>query len=106
MQLEFALAGDQSEQAYRCDVTESAAVTAGTESAPAGRSGPRFIVNWGPMVREMMVDVRKCLPRSLISKKFHNALIRSIVEVARGQGWIGLCFLGGVSRTGSSAKGS
>ena len=85
MELEFALAGEQSEQTYRCDVTET--TVDATEAPPPTQKGlTRFTVDWAPMVREMMVDVRKLVPRSLVAKKFHNALVGAIVEVAKRAG--------------------
>jgi len=86
LELEFALAGELSEQTYRCDVMEKAIDPGETNMVRDPMKHARMMVDWATMVREMMVDVRKCLPRSLISKKFHNALVGAIVEVAKRAG--------------------
>jgi hydrogenase maturation protein HypF len=83
MELEFALAGEKSEQTYRCDVIESPIESSGTGEVPTLSGQIRLTVDWSTMVRGIMVDVGKRLPRSLVSKKFHNALVGAIVEVAK-----------------------
>ena len=87
MELEFALAGEQSEQIYRCEVLDTA-MNGGTESAAVGTQDgpPRLTVDWSSMIREMLEDQRKLVPVSRISKKFHKALVGSIVEVAKRSG--------------------
>ncbi|OGU25222.1 MAG: carbamoyltransferase HypF [Ignavibacteria bacterium GWA2_54_16] len=82
MELEFALAGVTSEQTYRCDVLPNdnegvASVTPYT---------PPYVVDWSPMIRDILMDVRKCVAIPLISKKFHNALVQAIVDVAQQAG--------------------
>jgi hydrogenase maturation protein HypF len=86
MELEFALAGEQSEQTYRCDVMETITGASGATAPPDQKRHAFLTVDWAPMVREMMADVRKRLRQSLISKKFHNALVGAIVEVAKRAG--------------------
>ncbi len=86
MELEFALAGEQSEQTYRCEVIETPIEPTESVGFPAQKGRARLTVDWATMVREMMVDVRKLVPRSLIAKKFHNALVGAIVEVAKRAG--------------------
>jgi hydrogenase maturation protein HypF len=46
------------------------------------------------MIRDILTDVRKCVAIPLISKKFHNALVRAIVDVAQQAG-IGKVVLSG-----------
>jgi hydrogenase maturation protein HypF len=85
LELEFALAGERSEQTYRCDIVETSPVA--TEDAAANRKHHPFLtLDWGSMVREIMIDVRKRVSQSMISKKFHNALVNAIVEVATRAG--------------------
>ena len=73
MALEFSL-GDQREGAYRFDVAESAAGT------------PRWIVDWSPMVHELLGDVKNKSGAAVISAKFHNGLAEAAVAVARKTG--------------------
>jgi hydrogenase maturation protein HypF len=46
------------------------------------------------MIRDILTDVRKCVAIPLISKKFHNALVQVVVDVAREAG-IGRVILSG-----------
>jgi hydrogenase maturation protein HypF len=86
MEFEFALAREQSEQTYRCDVIDHRIETTKINVTPDQKRDARFTVDWGTMVQDMIVDVRKRVPQSLISKKFHNALVGAIVEVAKRAG--------------------
>jgi hydrogenase maturation protein HypF len=86
LEMEFAIAGEQSEQTYRCNVIDTGARPREPGSLPVEQKGARLVVDWAPMVREMMGDVHRCLPLSLISKKFHNSLVGAIVEVAKRAG--------------------
>ncbi len=45
-----------------------------------------FVLDWTAVIREVLNDVRKRVPTSLISKKFHNALVSGIIEVAQQAG--------------------
>jgi hydrogenase maturation protein HypF len=73
MEMEFALAGQSSEQSYRCEMPASDEV---------GNSPSPLWVDWSPLIRDVWSDARKSTPVSMISKKFHNALVGAIVEVA------------------------
>ena len=87
MELEFALAGETSEQSYRCDVRQFDDKTEDDIVSPQGASyRPRYVVDWSAMIEGIITDVRRCVPVSLLSKKFHNALVGAIVEVAEKVG--------------------
>jgi len=47
-----------------------------------GVGDPR-IIDWAPMIGEMLIDLRRGKSAGFISAKFHNALADVIVEVAR-----------------------
>lgn len=56
-----------------------------------------LILNWEPVVRAVLEDVRGATPAAVIAARFHNGLVRAIVEVAQaaGQGRVALtggCF--------------
>jgi hydrogenase maturation protein HypF len=95
LELEFALAGELSEQTYRCDVTEASLGPLETNTVRDPMKHARMMVDWAPMIRAMIVDVHKLLPRSLIAKKFHNALVGAIVEVAKKAGLERVALSGG-----------
>jgi hydrogenase maturation protein HypF len=86
LELEFALAGEQSEQTYRCDLVETPIESSQNGEASGSKGQALLTVDWSTMMRELMIDARKSVPRSLISKKFHNALVGAVVEVAKRAG--------------------
>jgi len=52
-------------------------------------------VDWEPMIRAMLADVSRGIPLNLISAKFHNALVESMVAVAQRVGEERVCLTGG-----------
>lgn len=74
MELEFALAEEDLEEAYPVGVGEW--------------SGPEapMVVDWEPLVRALLEEARQGVPVARLSAKFHNALVESIVAVAQ---WVG-----------------
>jgi hydrogenase maturation protein HypF len=69
MALEFAAAGGDQE-AYTLPLQE----------------GTPLILDWEPLVRALIEDVRAEVPAGVIAARFHNTLARGIVEVARRAG--------------------
>lgn len=67
--LEFALEGVISDDAYdlRLDTSRRQSLT----------------IDWEPMIRQLLDDVRAGRPTGLISARFHNAMVNSILMVAR-----------------------
>ena len=53
------------------------------------------IVDWRPMIEEIIADVRQGLTPNVISAKFHNALVEIIVSVARHVGQTRVVLTGG-----------
>lgn len=43
----------------------------------------KLVINWCPMFEEMFVDLKKELPASEISAKFHNTLVEIIIALAK-----------------------
>jgi len=91
MMLEFALQDVETGDAYPVDVVSPIDRAAGMEeSAPA-------LVDWGPMMRCVLDDVRRAEPVGVVSARFHNGLAEAILAVARmaGEGQVvlsGGCF--------------
>ena len=50
----------------------------------AARAGarPPLVLDWGPLLEAVLEDVRRGVPRGLISARFHNGLVRAAVNVA------------------------
>ena len=44
------------------------------------------ILDWSPMIEDILADVENDIPVGIISAKFHNALAESIVAVAKRAG--------------------
>lgn len=72
MHLEFALDGIETEERYPLDVLESSSRT----------TPDPLVLDWAPLVRGVLDDVRCGVNRALIAVKLHNALIETIVAVA------------------------
>ncbi len=68
MELEFAIGSEKTEEIYPFALSNS----------PTG-----MVVDWEPLIRAVLQDVRDEIPLGRISRKFHNALVEIIVEVAR-----------------------
>jgi hydrogenase maturation protein HypF len=74
MELEFAIGSETTEQSYRFEILDG---EGSVDSAPA------MIVDWEPMIREILLDVQNGIVLARISRKFHNTLIEIIAAVAR-----------------------
>jgi hydrogenase maturation protein HypF len=68
MMLEFALHGVDTDVAYPVLI----------EKGPQAR-----IVNWEPMIRQIIGDIESDVPAGLISARFHNTLAEIIVSMAK-----------------------
>jgi hydrogenase maturation protein HypF len=75
MELEFALEATATAEAYELPLRSNHAPRT-THHAP-------FLLDWSPMVKAILADLKRRLPISLISARFHNALAEAIVAVAQ-----------------------
>jgi hydrogenase maturation protein HypF len=80
MELEFALAGVQTDEVY---------------PLPIVTRHPALILDWSPMIEAMMTDVVRGVSVGEISARFHNALAEAIVGVARQAGETRIVLSGG-----------
>ena len=69
MELEFAAAADVTED-YNYIV----------------HSGEPFVIDWEPMIRQILEEVRNRRPIGMIAAKFHNTLANIVVDIARRVG--------------------
>jgi hydrogenase maturation protein HypF len=84
MELEFALDGVQVEDGYPVTVEETVPATSAPGGAvPALSAPPRFLVQWAPLIRAVVADLRAGCPVGVVSARFHNGLAGAAVEVAR-----------------------
>jgi hydrogenase maturation protein HypF len=71
MELEFALDGIETEDHYNLSLVTR---------------HPSHELDWSPMIAAILVDVQQGVSVGIISAKFHNALVESIVAVAKRAG--------------------
>ncbi|HEX7486352.1 MAG TPA: carbamoyltransferase HypF [Vicinamibacterales bacterium] len=84
MELEFALDGVTVEDHYPVVVAEAQPPDPGqVGTMPALSTPPAWVIQWAPLVRALVADVRRGCPIGTISARFHNALVEATVEVAR-----------------------
>jgi len=74
MMLEFALQDVDTEERYPIDLRRG-----------PGDAGP-LILDWGPMMRAVLDNVRRGEPTGLVSARFHNGLVEAVLAVARAVG--------------------
>ncbi len=73
------------------------AIAPGVEdSYPFGvEAGASFVVDWQPMILELLEDTQVEMPAGLIAAKFHNTLAGIVVAVARRAGLSKIALTGG-----------
>ena len=94
MELEFALEGIDTEEAYKlsiadCEVRAAARGdhrSAGQAARPAKTPNSAFVLDWSAMVEAILSDVKAGTSVGKISARFHNALVEAIIAVARHVG--------------------
>lgn len=96
MELEFALdepgpekLPESSQEQYPIEVVHSPESTVHVpESTVHNQQGLEsgLVIDWAPLVRAVITDVQEGITRRDISARFHNALVKAIVEVARHVG--------------------
>ncbi|MGO9481690.1 MAG: carbamoyltransferase HypF [Candidatus Kryptoniota bacterium] len=91
MEMEFALEKIESDETYDFDIVEN------DRQKTDGRSyyEPAFIINWEPMVKEILLDKSHGASTGLISAKFHNTLVEMIVDIAERSGQERIVISGG-----------
>ncbi len=80
MELEFALADIKTSDHYPVPIAGQR-VPEANRSLPAQE--PALILDWHPMIEAILSDVRNRASLAEISVKFHNALVETIIAVAR-----------------------
>jgi hydrogenase maturation protein HypF len=83
MELEFVIDGANIGEAYPLPIENAVDQTKDLSRITHHASR---ILDWSPMVREILTDVERNIPIGIISAKFHNALAEGIVAVARHAG--------------------
>jgi hydrogenase maturation protein HypF len=86
MQLEFAIAGVAPTDEY---------YALQTFTGSPGEDGSHLIIDWAPVVTQILNDHRHGVPVGVISAKFHNTLTEAILRVARQLGEARVVLSGG-----------
>jgi hydrogenase maturation protein HypF len=73
MELEFALDGIVTDEDYTFEIFEI-----NRNGAPG-----TLLVDWAPMIRQMLEEQKRHVATDIMSAKFHNTLVEMIVAVAR-----------------------
>jgi hydrogenase maturation protein HypF len=76
MELEFVLDGIETDEEYPFEL-----LTINRNGPPA-----TIIVDWAPMMRQLIEEQRRGVPTANLSAKFHNTLVAIIIAVARRLG--------------------
>ena len=59
-------------------------------------AGPApMVLDWGPLLEAVLVDVRRGIPAGVVAGRFHNALVEGILAVATGVGEPRVALTGG-----------
>ncbi|MDE3067413.1 MAG: carbamoyltransferase HypF [Verrucomicrobiota bacterium] len=80
MELEFALEGIETDEAYEWPVAKGAARN---ETAESKKQKTEMILDWELMIESILADAKGGLAIGNISAKFHNALAEAMVTLAR-----------------------
>jgi hydrogenase maturation protein HypF len=67
MELEFAADGASTDDTYPFDMTDEAA---------------KYVIDWEPMIRQILADFQDSVKTELIAARFHNTLTEMIVGIA------------------------
>ena len=81
MELEFALDGIETAEAYEIQITARA--DARPTAASLVTRHPSLVLDWSPLVEAVLSDVQNGVATGIISAKFHNALAEAVVAVAK-----------------------
>jgi hydrogenase maturation protein HypF len=90
MELEWAIAGTLSDERYLFSIADCRLPIAGNSESGIGqnRAIRRFplIIDWEPMVVQIIKEVESEVTTAMIAAKFHNTLSAMIVDVAKRVG--------------------
>lgn len=94
MELEFALNNNQTDESYCIAVLgPSSYITHPISQIQGGTTS--LLVDWEPMVRSILEDLRERVSVGHISAKFHNAMVEAAVSVAKTVGEESIVLTGG-----------
>jgi hydrogenase maturation protein HypF len=91
MELEFALDGVNTDEAYELPIADFRLPIAArgdarptkTPNSELRTPNSKMILDWSPMIEAILSDVKRGVSVAEISAKFHNTLVEAIIAVAR-----------------------
>ena len=90
MELEFALDGVKTDEAYPLPIADCRLPIEKTAEHAKGETRntqhATRILDWSPMIEAILTDIQHDIPIGQISARFHNALVEAIIAVARHAG--------------------
>jgi hydrogenase maturation protein HypF len=93
MELEFALNGIRTEEAYAFKLADPRPPS--IVPAPLGTRPAPLVLDWSPVIQAILADLEQNVSVRQISARFHNALAEAIVLVARSTGQERVALSGG-----------
>jgi hydrogenase maturation protein HypF len=88
MELEFALENaDPTNEAYELPIR--------SDHAPRTTHHAPLLLDWAPLIESLLSDLKTSIPVTLISARFHNALVEAILAVAKRVGQSRVVLSGG-----------
>lgn len=91
MTLEFVMKGHETKESY---------------PFPLLLKGAGFILDWGPMIKQILSDLEAKTPAGVISRKFHNSLIECLVDAAKREACTQVLLSGGCFQNRFLAEGA
>lgn len=83
MELEFSLDGVQTDEYYPWKIHERK------------DRFPNYIIDWEPIIKGIVMDLKRKIPIPFVSAKFHNTLVETILDVATRAGESKIVLSGG-----------
>ena len=84
MELEFATEGVHANETYpfRMSGSDIQRGSFGRGSSYLKNDGPKYTIDWEPMIRGILQDCRRSVPAGVIAARFHNTIAAMAVAVA------------------------
>ncbi|MBI3788092.1 MAG: carbamoyltransferase HypF, partial [Ignavibacteriales bacterium] len=83
MEMEFLTASYETEESYEFQLSNGHAHRANGQKMPISSFNLPILIDWSPMINELLSDLKKNNSPSIIAAKFHNTLTDIIVRVAK-----------------------
>jgi hydrogenase maturation protein HypF len=94
MALEFAVDKEET-AAYPLPLLQATETDGRQPAAGSPLLAAPWVLDWSPMVEDILADLQRGLSSGIIAARFHNALVNAIVDVARHAGQERVALTGG-----------